>query len=630
MGESREALELALQAERIGRDHLRLIAGILPERQALRYASVRASGLDLVLTLTAGALRHDPKAIQWAWDAVVRSRALVMDEIASRRRIVADTSDPEITHLADEFAVLSADLANLIIRGPRSLGLARYRELLDETRQEKERVENALARKSAIFSEKRKQEQVGLVDAAESLPTDSTLVAFVLYNRYEFSAEVEPAPATPSYLAFVLRNDRTGAVVVPLGPAEEIEKLISNWQAEVGARTLQPGRSDTRADADYRTRGEMLRRKVWDPIAPHVDEVRRIFIVPGGALHLVSFTSLPVDRREYLLERGPQIHYLSAERDLVSSGSRDRLGGCLLALGGADYDAAAMIAAQKSSSASSAFSPQEMEGPMPFRGERATCADFRQIEFEPLPASKREVEDVVSIWKTAGSSASSRMKAASGTCAEGEDGIVHFTGASASEEAFKKLAPESHVLHLATHGFFVGEHCPSALHATRGVGGGVISDKTNRSQARLENPLKLSGLAFAGANHRATASPEEEDGIVTSEEIAAMNLSNVEWAVLSACDTGLGEVKAGEGVLGLRRAFQVAGARTLIMSLWSVEDESARRWMKALYEGRLLKNLSTSEAVRQASLAVLSERRAKGESTHPFYWGAFVAAGDWR
>ena len=100
--------------------------------------------------------------------------------------------------------------------------------------------------------------------------------------------------------------------------------------------------------------------------------------------------------------------------------------------------------------------------------------------------------------------------------------------------------------------------------------------------------------------------------------------------MLSACETGVGEVKAGEGVFGLRRAFQVAGVKTLLMSLWSVEDESAREWVRRLYEARLVKHLSTAEAVREASLEMLRERRAKGESTHPFYWGALVAAGDWR
>jgi CHAT domain-containing protein len=142
--------------------------------------------------------------------------------------------------------------------------------------------------------------------------------------------------------------------------------------------------------------------------------------------------------------------------------------------------------------------------------------------------------------------------------------------------------------------------------------------------------LLLAGLAFAGANRRRSVRGDEDDGILTAEEIGGLNLQGTEWAVLSACDTGLGEIKAGEGVFGLRRAFQVAGARTVIMSLWSVEDRSAMEWMRALYEGRLRRGLDTAEAVREASLSVLRQRRARGQSTHPFYWAGFVASGDWR
>jgi len=117
---------------------------------------------------------------------------------------------------------------------------------------------------------------------------------------------------------------------------------------------------------------------------------------------------------------------------------------------------------------------------------------------------------------------------------------------------------------------------------------------------------------------------------LTAEEVASLNLDGVEWAVLSACDTGLGVVKVGEGVFGLRRAFQVAGVHTVIMSLWQVEDQSAGNWMRALYEGRLKKKLNTAQAVQQASLTVLRDRRAAHQSTHPFYWAGFVATGDWK
>ncbi len=112
--------------------------------------------------------------------------------------------------------------------------------------------------------------------------------------------------------------------------------------------------------------------------------------------------------------------------------------------------------------------------------------------------------------------------------------------------------------------------------------------------------------------------------------MATLHLGGVELAVLSACDTGVGEIKAGEGVFGLRRAFQIAGARTVVMSLWAVDDHATRRWMRALYAGRFQKRLPIADAVHAANLETLRERRAAGRSTHPFYWAAFVAAGDWR
>ena len=125
--------------------------------------------------------------------------------------------------------------------------------------------------------------------------------------------------------------------------------------------------------------------------------------------------------------------------------------------------------------------------------------------------------------------------------------------------------------------------------------------------------------------------PEEaEDGLLTAEDVTGLDLLDTELVVLSACNTGLGEIRTGEGVFGLRRAFQIAGVRTVIMSLWPVEDQATRTWMRTLYEGRLRQHLTTAEAVRAAGRRVLNERRARGLGAHPFYWAAFVAAGDWR
>jgi len=115
--------------------------------------------------------------------------------------------------------------------------------------------------------------------------------------------------------------------------------------------------------------------------------------------------------------------------------------------------------------------------------------------------------------------------------------------------------------------------------------------------------------------------------VLLAEEILTLDLRITEWAVLSACDTGAGLVAAGEELFGLRRAFQIAGARTVIVSLWPVDDETTREWMGAVYRSRFGAGQSTAASVRAATMRILASRRNRGISTHPAYWGAFVAAG---
>ena len=245
------------------------------------------------------------------------------------------------------------------------------------------------------------------------------------------------------------------------------------------------------------------------------------------------------------------------------------------------------------------------------------------VNFAALPAAGAEIEEVVDLWKEARGTAT----AGSELPESGEQvraRAVSLRGAEANEAELKRRAPGQRVLHLATHGFFLGGSCHSALETSV-----TPSAAEKQGAAIVENPLLLSGLALAGANRRQEAGSQEEDGILTSEEIAALNLEGTELAVLSGCDTGVGEVKAGEGVLGLRRAFQVAGVQTLVMSLWPVEDEAAKAWITAYYRNHFRDGSGTAESVRQASLEVLRQRRAQHKSTNPFYWAGFVAAGDW-
>lgn len=180
-----------------------------------------------------------------------------------------------------------------------------------------------------------------------------------------------------------------------------------------------------------------------------------------------------------------------------------------------------------------------------------------------------------------------------------------LTQGKATEARLKALHGPP-VLHIATHGFFLPDEAPSA--ESRSVG---------------ENPLLRSGLVLAGANVR--RSGEKEDGILTGAEVAHMDLRGTQLVVLSACETGIGDVQNGEGVYGLRRALILAGAESQVTSLWQVADNATKDLMVDYYQ-RLLKGEGRSEALRNAQLAMMKSK----DRAHPYYWAAFVPIGDWR
>jgi CHAT domain-containing protein/Tfp pilus assembly protein PilF len=625
--ERQTALSSALRAERIGSEHLRLTAQSLPERQALLYASVRPSGLDLALTLAARGSDGDTASERAVWDELIRSRALVLDEMAARHREVAAVGDSKVAQLAKELALARNRLARLMVRGPGDVPQDKFRALLDQARKEREEAERALAENSVSFRQKQEKSRAGLDELAAVLPFDSALVAFVRYHQLELGQKQksQPREPVPSYLAFVLRSGQTGVNVVPLGTARELETEVSDWREQIAQETSAERRSSKRNETRYRITAAALRRRVWDSIAVHLNGAKRVFIVPDGVLNLVNFSALPTGRASYLIESGPLIHYLSAERDLVLTRQQAENKG-LLALAAPAFDETSLFATLAPAS-------RELETPQvapraawhAYRGNRSNCTEFASVQFEPLPASAKEAESIVALWGNNQARQHAAAPRLRGAVRQDGTHAVYLSGAGATEAAFKEQAPGKRVLHLATHGFFLGGHCESALEVRSTAAGDA-----QRTFVTGENPLLLSGLALAGANHRRAAGPEEEDGILTAEEVAALDLHGVEWAVLSACDTGVGEVKAGEGVFGLRRALQTAGARTVIMSLWPVEDEEVRAWMKALYDRRLVKRMSTGEAMRQASVEILRSRRTQRLSTHPAHWASFVAAGDWQ
>ena len=570
--EPESSLALALQAAACYREQLRLTLGALSERQALTFASHRAGALETALSFTEGDTLPDADRSRLLWDVVIRGRNLVLDEMASRRHASASSGDSSVARAWRDLAAARGILASLLVRGasasePEDLGDA-IRKAQDRV----DRAERSVAARSRGYRTEQEILDAGWSDVAKSLAKGEGLVAYSWYHT----------PESSGYVAFAMAGG-SRPFLVSLGSAATIEKAVRDWMALVG-------REPTGAEDEKRARraGAALRRLVWDPVARRIGGVARLSIVPDGELCRVSFAALPEGTVGYLVETLPPLRYLSAERDLIPRPAEREQGVGLLALGDASYGASA---------------PRARDGGR--RDFQPDCGSFASVTFSRLEQTGAEVTDIASQWP--------RPRE-----------VTVLEGAQASEAAWKRLAPGKLVLHLATHAFFLDGACVASGRTTRGIGGTVPT--TGHELRTQASPLRLSGLALAGANRR-NETGAASDGILTAEEIASLDLAGVDWAVLSACDTGGGEVRAGEGVIGLRRAFQTAGVRTVIMSLWAVDDLSTRDWMGRLYRLKFRDGRTIAQAVEEADRDALEDRRAKGRSTHPFYWAAFVASG---
>ncbi|MGE5178653.1 MAG: CHAT domain-containing protein [Bacteroidota bacterium] len=601
-GDSVRSFDLALKASLARANLIRATTQGLSERQALAYAAAGRRPVDVLLGL---ACRHsDPSWTRRAYDALIRTRTLVLDEIAERHRAtLLQSADSTVASAMRDLDGARRRYANLLVRGVGASDPQRYRDAIGRARDEVESAERTLSTRSGRAPIHARS--VGWSEVASALPRGWGLVSYALFG----------SGRERRYMAFVARPGRD-LVALPIGSATRVDLLVRRWAGSLARGGGSGGtRFGAHEEAATRMAGAELRRAVWDPLRDAVGGLDRILLVPDGALHLVNLSALPTETGSYFIETGPAVHYLSAERDLVRGPAHAR-GRGLLALGGASFDLPEAVSGALTDTApghtGAAAATRGRTRGSPWRGPQPDCADFRNARFLALPETEREVNEVSAAW---------------GDSSE----VIRLVGPRAGETAFKALAPGCRILHLATHGFFLdATSCGSERPGIRGIGGIASTHPTVVRERQADtSPLLLSGLALAGANLRLQARPDQEDGVLMAQEVVSLDLSSAEWVVLSACDTGLGRVQAGEGVLGLRRAFETAGASTVIMSLWEVEDRSAREWMRDLYDERFRKGRSTWESVHGATLDVLRGRRARGLSTHPHYWAGFVAAGDW-
>jgi len=405
---------------------------------------------------------------------------------------------------------------------------------------------------------------------AEALEQDEAAVAYWRYGRPILEAGPGPLRFEDRYLAFVL--DHAGKLArVDLGPASEIDAAIERWRSPasiVFARGVGVAGDPSPDTARSWTAGEDLRRRVMDPLRAHLGQARRIVVAADDALHLVSLDALP-DAEGYLGDVY-RISNRSTLRELTVRGPASLHPPSLLCMGGIDYGPA--------------LDGEGLAG---------------------LPGTEQEVAAVQSCFHATFEAARA----------------VHVLRASdATVEALAALAPSVRYLHLATHAWFAPESVPSMLDlGSRSSGSnGIVIDP--EEQVVGYAPMLLCGIALAGANAPRDA-VGKKPGTLTAEELAGLDLSGCELAVLSACETNIGIRRAGQGIHSLQAALHAAGARSVISSLWKVDDAATRRLMQIFYD-------ELWRSGRQKGEALWAAKTRLREEGHPqLDWAGWVLTG---
>ncbi|MCB2229675.1 CHAT domain-containing protein [bacterium] len=584
------AREAAFRALAIRRRNFEANAAVLSEHDALHYAGRLRDAVDRYLTFALATQPIDSLLSEQIAATVLSTKGQVADQIFLRRAqsVAADSLTADLQR---EIQALKYRLANLRFSGPGD-DIAAFRAECDRLGSEIADREGELARVGGVNEPRPGGRSTELEDARRMRPEGVCLVEYMRYAAYQ---DNRTTATSERYLAVVI--DVSGCVnVVELGPAEAVDGAIRAYRDHVSRVALNTRPPDQQAEREYRVVAGDVYRRVWQPLRLHLADARMVFVAGDGLLNLVSIGALPADGGRYVLEEHG-IHYLSALRDIARVDHRSGSAAGLLALGDPDFFASVSQRTEDLHVVNSAGGSTKFAG---LRSVPIDCLELNDLVVSPLPGTRSEVLRIVEEWNR-----------------EESTPATVLLGAVASEESFKSRAAGHRVLHLATHGYYLPTDC--GFQDTSGIG---------EAATQKVHPLLRSGLLLAGANlhERPGNDTAFEDGNLSAYEVAELDLSGTRLVVLSACETGLGDIMEGEGVYGLRRAFLLAGAGTVVSALWPVSDDHAVGLMSGLYEGGVD---GIAVRLRRAQLLCLAQLRAEGKPDHPLSWGSFVAVGDW-
>jgi tetratricopeptide (TPR) repeat protein/CHAT domain-containing protein len=500
-------------------------------------------------------LRADPLA-----ELSLRWKGVVLDSLLEDRALaMAADKDSEGVALLDEMRALRGKLAKILIEKDSDTEVANIEKRIGQ-------IQVSLAKRANINGRVRSAVDMTIDAVVPALTQGALLVDFIRFSDPKLNGDENAC-----YGAILTGEDATsrfvridGAVAIDRAVDDLRSAIVQSNEKLVEEKTL------------------FLSEKIWKPLSAQIpQDTKQLIICPEEKLNFLSFAALLDQDGHFIAEKYP-IYYISSARDLTRKSS-GKVSQNLVIYAAPAFDATGSLSAAKDNLAM-----------------RSAEADaFGAIDLPPLPGTEAEAKAIQSIandvsWSTK---------------------VV--TGHEATE-ASVRATKEQAVLHLATHGFYLNSFTPTAPAETRGMS--VIGNTENvpKQDRNGVDPMRASGVALTGATQtlkqwsQRKAPESETDGILTADEVASLNLNGTWLVTLSACETGVGEARNGEGVFGLRRAFMMAGAENLLMTLWPVSDHTTAEIMASFYKEALTSHDAVGSLAKVQRDWLVKLRKEKG------------------
>ena len=493
------------------------------------------------------------------------SKGLLLNSSAKWKHRIKTAGDKKLNRLFDEWETNQNKLTKLFQSTDST-----ERAGMDSLQAKTEKMEKELSLRSENFVKLADKKLINWKDVQKALKPGEAAIEMVRVKKFGISKTVTDTtdPKKPFYKLKGLTDTVYYAALIVKPESIMPEMVVLKNGNDLEKKYLKYYQNSIKNKLD----DDKSYQQFWEKIGAKLEGSKRVFFSPDGVYHNLNLNTLINPKTKKFLLEEKDIRIVTVTKDIVNPLPVEE-----------DNKLAELVGFPSYYNNSIAYTSTGKERKSPEIMYGLTMRSNEMLD--ELPATKTEVDKIAGILDGNGWE------------------VKNYTGSTALEETIKE-SYKPRLLHVATHGFFQPD------------------------TSKGSNPLLRSGLMLAGAGNtlKGENKPEGEDGILTAYEAMNLNLDNTDLVVLSACETGLGEIKNGEGVYGLQRAFKVAGAKSIIMSLWKVDDDATQELMVAFYKHWLNDAAGTESIKRNAFLKAQKELKAK--YPNPYFWGAFVMVGE--